>query len=62
MEDRIERVYDGKTFLGMIIRKDYHTDGIAFMTRDEDPMQLCYMNRAKDYVIAPMSIMLCHVL
>lgn len=53
MEERIEKIYDGKTFLGMIIRKDYHTDGIAFMTQDEDPMQLGYMNRAKDYVIAP---------
>ena len=49
----IERIYKGDQFLGLIIRKDYHDTGIQFLTDDDSPQQLGYMNRAKDYVIAP---------
>lgn len=49
----IERIYNGVQFLGLIIRKDYHETGIQFLTDDQAPQQLGYMNRAKDYVIAP---------
>ena len=49
----VERIYNGKQFLGLIIRKDYHDLGIQFLTSDDFPQQLGYMNREKDYVIAP---------
>ena len=49
----LERIYAGDKFLGLIIRKDYHAEGIQFLTDDQSPQQLGYMNRAKDYIIAP---------
>ena len=49
----LEKIYNGDQFLGLIIRKDYHETGIQFLTDDQSPQQLGYMNRAKDYVIAP---------
>lgn len=49
----VEKIYNGKQFLGLIIRKDYHDSGIQFLTDDQSPQQLGYMNREKDYVIAP---------
>ena len=49
----LEKIYNGDQFLGLIIRKDYHETGIQFLTDDKTPQQLGYMNRAKDYVIAP---------
>ena len=49
----VEKIYNGKQFLGLIIRKDYHDSGIQFLTGDDSPQQIGYMNRAKDYVIAP---------
>lgn len=49
----LEKIYNGDQFLGLIIRKDYHETGIQFLTNDQSPQQLGYMNRAKDYVIAP---------
>lgn len=49
----LEQIYNGDQFLGLIIRKDYHESGIQFLTDDQSPQQLGYMNRAKDYVIAP---------
>ena len=49
----VEKIFNGKQFLGFIIRKDYHDSGIQFLTSDDSPQQLGYMNRAKDYVIAP---------
>lgn len=39
--------------LGIIIRTEYVKDGIAFFTPDDFSQQLGYMNRPKDYVIAP---------
>ena len=49
----IEKIFDGDKFLGMIIRKDYHDTGIQFLTDDQAPQQLGYMNREKGYVIVP---------
>lgn len=49
----IEKIYNGEQFLGLIIRKDYHDEGIQFLTDDLAPQQIGYMNRAKGYVIAP---------
>lgn len=49
----LEKIYNGDQFLSLIIRKDYHETGIQFLTDDQSPQQLGYMNRAKDYVIAP---------
>lgn len=49
----IDKIYNGKQFLGLIIRKNYHDSGIQFLTDDLAPQQLGYMNREKDYVIAP---------
>lgn len=44
--------YNGK-ILGLIIRANYHKDGIAFFTPDDFSQQLGYMNRPKGYVIEP---------
>ena len=49
----LERIYNGDQFLGLIIRKGYHENGIQFLTDDQSPQQLGYMHRAKGYVIAP---------
>lgn len=39
--------------LAIIIRADFHKDGISFFTPDDFSQQLGYMNRPKDYVIEP---------
>lgn len=44
--------HNGK-ILGIIIRANYHKDGISFFTPGEFSQQLGYMNRPKDYVIEP---------
>lgn len=49
----VERINNGDQFLGLIIRKGYHDTGIQFLTNDQSPQQLGYMNREKDYIIAP---------
>jgi hypothetical protein len=49
----IEKITHGKLNLGIIIRTTYKTDGINFFTNDNDSQQLGYMNRPKEYVIAP---------
>lgn len=49
----IERIYHGDELLSIIIRENYHADGITFLTPDDYPHQLGYMNREKDYVIPP---------
>lgn len=51
--ENIEKIYDGDKLLSIIIRDDYHADGITFITPNDYPHQLGYMNRAKGYVIAP---------
>lgn len=51
--ENIEKIFDGDKLLSIIIRDNYHADGITFITPDDYPHQLGYMNREKDYVIAP---------
>ena len=49
----IEKILDKNVLLSIIIRADYKKDGIDFFTPDDYSQQLGYMNRPKDYVIAP---------
>ncbi len=49
----IEQINHKGKLLGIIIRANYHKDGISFFTPDEFSQQLGYMNRPKDYVIPP---------
>lgn len=51
--ENIEKIFNGKELLAIIIRDNYHAVGITFITPDDYPHQLGYMNREKDYVIAP---------
>lgn len=51
--ENIERIYYGEELLSVIIRDNYHAQGITFITPDDFPHQLGYMNREKDYVIVP---------
>lgn len=51
--ENIEHIYNGDEVLSIIIRNDYHAAGITFITPDDYPHQLGYMNREKDYVIIP---------
>ena len=51
--ENIERIYNGEELLSVIIRDNYHAQGITFITPDDFPHQLGYMNREKDYVIVP---------
>lgn len=51
--ENIEKIYNGDELLAIIIRDNYHASGITFITPDDYPHQLGYMNREKDYVIAP---------
>lgn len=51
--ESIERIYHDDKLLSVIIRDNYHAEGITFITPDDMPHQLGYMNRGKDYVIAP---------
>lgn len=53
MEEKLERILDGEVLLGIIIRADYHKEGISFFTPGDFSQQLGYMNRPKDYVIEP---------
>ena len=49
----IEKIYCGEQFLGFILRKNFRDSGIQFLTDDQAPQQIGYMNRPKNYVIAP---------
>lgn len=51
--ENIEKIYNGEELLSIIIRDNYHATGITFITPDDYPHQLGYMNREKEYVIAP---------
>lgn len=51
--ENIERIYNGDELLSVIIRDNYHAQGVTFITPDDFPHQLGYMNREKDYVIVP---------
>lgn len=49
----VEKIINKNLCLGIIIRYNYKKDGIEFFTNDNDSQQLGYMNRPKDYTIAP---------
>ena len=48
-----EQINNNGLLLGIIIRANYHEDGISFFTPDEFSQQLGYMNRPQGYVIEP---------
>jgi mannose-6-phosphate isomerase-like protein (cupin superfamily) len=49
----IDKITARQLQLGIIIRSGFKKNGIEFFTSDNDSQQLGYMNRPKDYVIAP---------
>ena len=51
--ENIEKIFNGEELLAIIIGDNFHAVGITFITPDDYPHQLGYMNREKDYVIAP---------
>lgn len=49
----IEQItHQGRT-LAMLLRTNYHEEGIQFFTSNDFSQQLAYMNRPQGYVIAP---------
>ena len=52
MENVIKVIHNGVE-LGAILRSTYHNSGIGFFSGDNDGLQLGYMNRPDNYVIAP---------
>ena len=48
-----EKIISDNLLLAIIIRSGYQKEGIEFFTNENDSQQLGYMNRHKDYVIAP---------
>lgn len=49
----IETIHHGEQILSVIIRSNYSKPGISFFTPNHFSQQLAYMQRPKDYVIAP---------
>jgi hypothetical protein len=49
----IESININNQQVAIIIRAEYHSEGIEFFTPDDYSQQLGYMNRPKGYVIAP---------
>lgn len=49
----VESVLHGEQILSIIIRTKYEKPGISFFTPNDFSQQLAYMQRPKDYVIAP---------
>lgn len=49
----IEEITHQQNILGIIIRANYHKEGISFFTPGDFSQQLGYMNRPKGYVIEP---------
>ena len=52
MENVIKIEFNGVE-LGSIVRSTYHSSGIGFFSEESDGLQLGYMNRPDNYVIAP---------
>ena len=51
--NNIVKVESNGVELGSIVRSTYHNSGIGFFSEDNDGLQLGYMNRPDNYVIAP---------
>ncbi len=49
----IDRILHEDQELALIIRHNFHKEGIEFLTPDTYSQQIGYMNRPKGYVIAP---------
>ena len=49
----LETITHNNQTLAIIIKAEYHKEGIAFFTPDNFSQQLGYMNRPVDYVIPP---------
>ena len=49
----IEKIANESQILGIIIKKNYVSQGIEFFTSENDSQQLGYMNRPTGYVIPP---------
>ncbi len=49
----IENISHNGQLMSVIIRSQYHAQGISFFTPDDFSQQLAYMNREKGYVIPP---------
>lgn len=51
--DNVIRIECNGVELGAIVRSTYHNSGIGFFSNDSDGLQLGYMNRPDNHVIAP---------
>ena len=51
--DNVIKIEFNGVELGSIVRSTYHSSGIGFFSEENDGLQLGYMNRPDDYVIAP---------
>jgi hypothetical protein len=49
----IDSINFGDVMLAIILRANYHADGIQFFTPNDFSQQLGYMNRPQGYVIPP---------
>ena len=49
----IEPIHHNSQMLALILRANFHAEGIQFFTPDEFSQQLGYMNRPTGYVIPP---------
>lgn len=49
----IENILHNEQLISIIIKSQYHAEGIKFFTPDDFSQQLAYMNRGKGYVIPP---------
>ena len=49
----IERIIHGARELALIVRRDFHCDGVEFFTPGTYSQQVGYMNRPAGYVIPP---------
>ena len=51
--DNVIKIKSNGMDLGAIVRSTYHNSGIGFFSSDNDGLQLGYMNRPDNYIIAP---------
>jgi hypothetical protein len=49
----IEPIHHNSKMLALILRANYHAEGISFFTPNEFSQQLGYMNRPSGYIIPP---------
>ena len=49
----IDNILHDNTLLAIILRADYHAEGIKFLTPGDFSQQLGYMNRPQGYIIPP---------